>query len=205
MTHVYQPIYPVKSQSRRQLNWPLVLTEPLAELVGYLIHNGKVSSNECFVIVRNTTKFAYMFNRIHQLLESLNLKLNDNGIRSTGLFKTQAPIICSTEFTKTFLEILECDRLTQLLGIPEIPNIIMKSPLSVQLTFCRGYFCSCPCKIIKHQDQNLIQIYPYLNTFIPQFLDILAQLNIQTIPFEYYFLSDLGLDLKDTHATRPFS
>ena len=123
-----QPIYPVIGQRKSKVNWPLCVDEKIAEILGILIHNGKVSRSEQYILVRGITKQPQIEQRLETLLYDLHLTLNTNSRQWSGLFRCITPIIYSAEFARTFLSLLDCDRLTQLMGLETIPECIKLSP-----------------------------------------------------------------------------
>lgn len=190
----YQTLFPViGNRDRKVVNWPLFLDETVAELLGMLIHNGKVTRSENTILVRNTTIFFGFREKLEQLLLKLDLTLNEPA-NWKGLFKMQRPEIISNSFTKTFLDILNCDRLTQLLGIPNVPECITNSPLSVQYKFLVGYLSTCPKSFQQSEGEWTIKITPFVPTFALDIHKMLKWLKIQsTVSEDRFVYSALGL------------
>jgi len=192
-----QIIYPyaVKNQ-RYALDWPLTFDETLAELTGMLIHNGKVARTENCIQVRNTSKFFNFETRLGILLQKLNGTLDVRSRTWPGMFQQQAPRINNTQFTHTFLDMLECSRLEQLIGLEKVPRIVKESPLNIQKCFLDGYLATCPNNFTVHEDKKYVVFVPYVESFVPDLVAMLQLLNVQCIPFKFYFLTDLGVDLE---------
>lgn len=192
----YQPIFPViKGKPRTVIAWPLYLDEPLAELVGMLIHNGKVTRDENAIQIRNTSKYIFFEENLVRLLGHLNLELNVKSREWAGLFQQQAPRISSAEFTRTFLDMLESTRLDQLLGIEKIPDIVKNSPLTVQKAFLDGYLSTCPRKIVEVGNQLKVQVIPYIKEFVIELSKMLKSFDIDCTLQDTFFYTDFGIDL----------
>lgn len=192
----YQPIFPViKGKSRTAIAWPLYLDEPLAELVGMLIHNGKVTRDENAIQIRNTSKFLRFEETLIKLLGHLNLELNVKAREWAGLFQQQAPRISSAEFTRTFLDMLESTRLDQLLGIEKIPVIVKNSPLTVQKAFLDGYLSTCPRKIVEVDQKLKVQVIPYVKEFVFGLSKMLKSFGIECESHDTFFYTDFGINL----------
>lgn len=181
------PIYP--HGSRPKLLWPFTINENLAEIIGLIIHNGKVMANELEIIIRGTTSFPHMEPRLNHLLEPLNLQLNVKSRYWPGKYISNAPRISNSEFTKTFLDLLECSRLDQLMGLERVPNCIMSSPLPVQQAFFVGYVSSC----LGYIKTDQYYCFPYLTSFLPDLHEILKRLKIKSVIEEDHLITDLGL------------
>lgn len=192
-----QAIFPnVLHKPRVPIDWPLTFDETLAELMGMLIHNAKVERNEKFIQVRNTSKFCEFEDRLSILLERLGLELNVKSRYWTGMFQQQAPRISSAEFTRTFLDMLECDRLTQLLGVEKIPHIVKNSPLEIQKAFLVGYLSTCAAMFTVKNGKRMICFIPYMETFVPELVAMLKLQGIECATYPQWFITDLGEEIE---------
>lgn len=185
-----QPIYPVIGQRKSKVNWPLCVDEKIAEILGILIHNGKVSRSEQFILVRGITKQPQVEQRLETLLYDLHLTLNTNSRQWSGLFRCITPAIYSAEFARTFLSLLDCDRLTQLMGLETIPECIKLSPRPIQQAFFVGYVSSCYTELKNKQ----LFIYPSMPSYKQELQDILNLLNIESTITKDSLYTTLGLE-----------
>ncbi len=187
-----QPLFPATNRSRIRINWPIFVDELVAELMGMIIHTGKVSKNESFIIIRGTSRYPLMEERLNFLLNQLNLSLNVNSQHWSGMFTSPSPVIYSAQFVATLLSMWDTDRITQLVGVEHIPTCITQSPLPIQQSFFVGYVSTCHTKIWNDQ----LLILPYLSTFVKDLSKILTLLNIKHTIKPDYLITDLGIDIK---------
>jgi len=193
---LYQVFFPVitRRTTRSQvIDWPIIFDETLAELVGMLIHNGKVSRGLDSIQVRNTSKFFQFEERLAELLDKLNLRLNTNCRNWKGLFQQQSPQINSGEFVKTLLSILECERIEQHMGLEQIPAIIKQSPLSVQKAFLVGYLSTCPSKVTCVDQHHQINFIPFMQPFVKELVTMLKSFDVECVDHGAFFTTDLGV------------
>lgn len=192
-----QAVFPVTlGKSRVRIDWPITFDEILAELMGMLIHNAKVARNENSIQIRNTSKFFEFEDRLSVLLENLGLELNVKSRYWTGMFQQQAPRISNAEFTRTFLDMLGCDRLTQLLGVEKIPAIVKNSPLEIQKAFLVGYLSTCPAKFVVEDGKKMVCFIPYMETFVTELVAMLHLQNVKCSVHPQWFITDFGEDIE---------
>lgn len=190
-----QIIYPrIKRQSK--VDWPLTFDETLAEIMGMIIHNGKVSRKEDMIQVRNTSKFFEFEERLTELLDKIGIKLNLKSRYWPGMYQQQAPRISNSEFTHTFLDMLDCSRLDQLLGIEKVPQIVKLSPLPIQKAFLDGYLSTCATKIVVYEEKKYVCVIPYVKSFVKELVDMLKLQKVECIEMQDYFLTDFGENLE---------
>lgn len=188
-----QPLFPVATKSKKSISWPIFVDEIVAELMGMIIHTGKISRDESFIIIRGTTQYPFMEERLNFLLNQLNLTLNVNSQKWSGMFTSPSPVIYSSQFVATLLSIWNTDRITQLTGIENIPECITLSPLPIQQSFFVGYVSTCYTKVIKGK----LTILPYLRTFTKELANILKLLNIEYTIQSKYLITDLGININN--------
>lgn len=197
-----QVFYPqASSRSRVKIAWPLTFNETLAEIMGMIIHNGKVSRNEDMIQVRNTSKFFEFEERLTELLQQIGITLNLKSRYWVGMFQQQAPRISSREFTATFLDMLECSRLDQLLGIEKVPKIVKQSPLPIQKAFLDGYLSTCATQWAVHEGKKYVCVIPYMESFVEELTTLLAAQGIACVIMKDYFLTDFGIAFESLEDT----
>lgn len=194
-----QIIYPrIKRQSK--VDWPLTFDETLAEIMGMIIHNGKILRDESAIQIRNTSKFFEFEDRLTTLLKTIEIELNVKSRYWPGMYQQQAPRISSAEFTHTFLDMLECSRLDQLLGVEKVPMIVKQSPLPIQKAFLDGYLSTCATKFVVHEEKYYVQVIPYMPSYVDELVKMLNLQKVECITMENYFLTDFGVTIEAGYA-----